>query len=441
MSRLLAIKGPASLVGEAFMPGDKSISHRVALLASIADGASCVRGFASSADCQSTLDCLKRLGVEIEREGGLVRIHGRGMRGFESRPDGVKLYAGNSGSTIRMLAGLLAAQPFTSEIDGDESIRRRPMKRVIDPLTKMGARIQARDGNYAPITISGGPLQAIDFHSPVASAQVKTAVMLAGLYAGGRTSVVEPAPSRNHTELMLKEFGAPVEMLFARAVAVSGCARLRPLEYRVAGDVSSAAFLVAGAAFLPGSRLTVKDVCLNPTRTAFLDVLEMLGARVERRNVYSLHGETVGDLYVEHSGPSGKADRVHLGGEIIANIIDEIPILAVAATQYEGTFEVREAGELRHKESDRVHAVVEAINALGGRAEEFEDGFSIRGPQRLRGGRVSTEGDHRIAMAFSIAGLMAEGETHIIGADSAAVSFPEFYDVLKQLAGEDRIVG
>jgi 3-phosphoshikimate 1-carboxyvinyltransferase len=362
------------------------------------------------------------------------------MVGFRPQSGRAKLYAGNSGSTIRMLAGLLSAQEFTSEIDGDESIRRRPMKRVIEPLSRMGAEIQAREGNYAPITISGGTLHAIDYISPIASAQVKTAVLLAGLYARGRTTIVEPAPSRNHTELMLKEFGAPIELLSEGSLAISRCSVLKPVEYTVPGDVSSAAFFIAGAASMPGSRLTIKEVGLNPTRIAFLDVLEMLGSRVERRNLRSRHGEIIGDLYVEHTVPSGGPSHVLLRGGIIANLIDEIPVLAVAATQHKGTFEVREAQELRLKESDRIRTVVDAVKTLGGNVEEFEDGFSIRGPQRLKGGRVSTRGDHRIAMAFSIAGLMAEADTEILDADSAAVSFPEFYDVLRRLAGEERIV-
>jgi 3-phosphoshikimate 1-carboxyvinyltransferase len=240
---------------------------------------------------------------------------------------------------------------------------------------------------------------------------------------------------------MLEEFGAPVELLSARGVAISHCRSLRPVEYTVPGDISSAAFFIAGAASIPGSRLTIKDVGLNPTRTAFLDVLEMLGARLERRNIRTRHGEIVGDIYVEHSVSSGGPSDVILRGEIMANLIDELPILAVAATQHEGTFEVRDAGELRLKESDRIRTVVEAINALGGSAEELEDGFRISGPRNLKGGRVSTRGDHRIAMAFSIAGLMSKDETEIVDADSAAVSFPEFYDVLRRLAGEEGIVG
>jgi 3-phosphoshikimate 1-carboxyvinyltransferase len=240
---------------------------------------------------------------------------------------------------------------------------------------------------------------------------------------------------------MLEEFGAPVERLSDCGVATGRCGSLRPVEYTVPGDVSSAAFFIAGAASIPGSRLTIKEVGLNPTRTAFLDILEMLGARVERRNLRSQHGEIVGDLSVEYSVCSGSPRHILLRGEIIANLIDEIPILAVAATQHEGTFEVREARELRLKESDRIRTVVDAIDALGGNVEEFEDGFRIRGPRRLKGGRVSTAGDHRIAMAFSIAGLMSEGETEILDADSAGVSFPEFYDVVRRLAGEERIVG
>ena len=439
MSRSTTVKGPASVSGSLTVPGDKSISHRVALLASIADGPSRITGFASSADCHATLDCIRRLGIDVEDTGAELLIHGKGLFGYSSNEPVVQLNAGNSGSTIRMISGLLAGQRFSSEITGDASLCRRPMARIIEPLSLMGARIATTATNFAPLTIHGQNLHSISYASPVASAQVKTCVLFAGLLAQGRTIVSEPALSRNHTELMLRKFGAVVEASSFGAVSVEGLNELTPLEYRVPGDVSSAAFFIAAASVLPDSDVVIRDVNLNPTRTAFVDVLKILGASVQTRNSRERHGELIGDVVVSSAQLRSEDGGTRLSGAIIPNIIDEIPILAVVATQVEGRVEVRDAKELRIKESDRIRTVADGIRSLGGEIEEFDDGFAISGPQRLSGGRVETAGDHRIAMAFAIAGLIAEGTTEIIDAGCASVSFPEFYESLALLTGPDSV--
>ena len=435
----IRINGPSAVRGAIRVPGDKSISHRVAMLASVAPGDSSITGFGSSADCQSTLECVRRLGIEVERAGATLIVKGQGLRGYGPAREPVKLDAGNSGSTIRMISGLLAGQRFTSEIDGDESLRRRPMNRIIEPLALMGATIEARDQNLAPLRIRGAALRPIRYASRVASAQVKTCVLFAGLYADGQTHFSEPAPSRNHTEVMLREFGARINSSRAGIgvdLSIEGGFELTPVEYHVPGDVSSAAFFIAAATLLPDSRLVINDVNLNPTRTAFIDVLNSLGANVISRNVRTVNGEPTGDLEVTNSALKAAQPSTVLAGRLIPNIIDEIPILAVAATQVEGRLEVRDARELRIKESDRVSTVASGIRAMGGEIEEFDDGFAIEGPQSLKGGRVETAGDHRIAMAFTIAGLIAEGTTEIIGADAAAVSFPEFYELIAAVTRE-----
>jgi len=440
MSRSMKVKGPARISGSLKVPGDKSISHRVALLASIARGASRITGFASSADCRATVDCIRKLGIVVHEDpvSGLV-IHGEGLFGYRPEQSIVHLDAGNSGSTIRMLSGLLAGQRFTSVITGDASLRRRPMARIIEPLGLMGARIEATAANLAPLTIHGRNLQSINYASPVASAQVKTCVLFAGLLAEGSTVVSEPAVSRNHTELMLREFGATVDDSKLGTVSVDGLRELTPLDYRVPGDLSSAAFFIAAASVLPDSSLVLREVNLNPTRTAFVDVLKELGANVITGDDRAQHGELVGDIVVSSARLRSARRGTLLSGAIIPNLIDEVPILAVVATQVEGRVEIRDARELRIKESDRIRTVAEGIRSLGGEIEEFEDGFAINGPQKLRGGRVKTAGDHRIAMAFAIAGLIAEGTTEIIDADCASVSFPEFYDSLAMLAGPDTV--
>jgi 3-phosphoshikimate 1-carboxyvinyltransferase len=412
------------------------------MLASVAQGTSRVEGFASSADCWATVGCVRELGIPVERDGEALLIHGRGLKGYDPPSGKAVLDAGNSGSTIRMISGLLAAQGFTSIIDGDESLRRRPMGRIIEPLSAMGGHIRARDGRFAPLEIQGRPLKAIDFSSPVASAQVKTCALFAGLYADGTTTFVEPSPSRNHTELMLGEFGARLKSSHAGGkpiLSVEGGAELRPVYYRVPGDFSSAAFFIAAATLLPGSELVVRRVSLNPSRTAFIDVLNGLGGNITRENAETVHGEAVGDLRIRSGRLNSGPDGALLSGGIIANLIDEVPILAVLGTQVEGRFEIRGARELRVKESDRITTVVRAIRAMRGEIEEFEDGFAVEGPQRLRGAAIETSGDHRIAMAFSVAGLLAEGSTDIIDADCASVSFPEFYDLLASLTGESAI--
>ncbi|HZM87347.1 MAG TPA: 3-phosphoshikimate 1-carboxyvinyltransferase [Blastocatellia bacterium] len=436
----MKVKGPARISGSLKVPGDKSISHRVALLASIARGASRITGFASSADCRATVDCIRKLGIVVHEDpvSGLV-IHGEGLFGYRPEQSIVHLDAGNSGSTIRMLSGLLAGQRFTSVITGDASLRRRPMARIIEPLGLMGARIEATAANLAPLTIHGRNLQSINYASPVASAQVKTCVLFAGLLAEGSTVVSEPAVSRNHTELMLREFGATVDDSKLGTVSVDGLRELTPLDYRVPGDLSSAAFFIAAASVLPDSSLVLREVNLNPTRTAFVDVLKELGANVITGDDRAQHGELVGDIVVSSARLRSARRDTLLSGAIIPNLIDEVPILAVVATQVEGRVEIRDARELRIKESDRIRTVAEGIRSLGGEIEEFEDGFAINGPQKLRGGRVKTAGDHRIAMAFAIAGLIAEGTTEIIDADCASVSFPEFYDSLAMLAGPDTV--
>jgi 3-phosphoshikimate 1-carboxyvinyltransferase len=438
MSRSITVKGRGAVSGALTVPGDKSISHRVALLASVARGASRIKGFASSADCAATLDCIKRLGIAVERSGDELVIDGRGLYGYLPARSAAELYAGNSGSTMRMMSGLLAAQSFKSVIDGDESLRRRPMRRIIEPLALMGARIEAREGGLAPLEITGGRLKPIEYESLVASAQVKSCVLLAGLYARGRTVFTEPLPTRDHTELMLKEFGAHITTSGARRarISIEGGAELNAVDYRVPGDPSSAAFFLAAATVLPGSNLRISGVNLNPTRTAFIDVLKSLGAKIATENHRTAHGEPVGDLVASASKLESASGGTLLAGEIIPALIDEIPILAVIATQARGRTEVRGAKELRVKESDRLRTVVDGLRAMGAQVEEFDDGFALAGPQYLTGARVETAGDHRIAMAFAIAGLIATGATEIIDSDCVAVSFPEFYDLLRRVAVE-----
>jgi 3-phosphoshikimate 1-carboxyvinyltransferase len=440
MSRSIRIKGLSPVNGILSIPGDKSISHRVAMLASVASGKSDIYGFATSADCRSTIDCIEGLGVKIEETRDRLTIHGCGPQRSYAEHGRVELNAGNSGSTMRMLSGLLAAQPFTSVLDGDSSLRRRPMRRIIEPLTLMGCRIAAREDRFAPLTIDGGPLDAIDYVSPVASAQVKTAILFAGLFANGRTIFREPAASRDHTELMLAEFGARFELSESNnQMSIEGGGGLNPVEYFVPGDVSSAAFFIAAATLLGDSQLIIKEVNLNPTRTAFIDILNKLGADICVENLAIRHKEPVGDLRIASAQLKSSGAVTLVDGETIPNIIDEIPILAVVGSQLDGRLEVRDARELRIKESDRIQSVVAAIKSLGGEIEEFEDGFAIEGPQRLTGAAVETAGDHRIAMAFTIAGLIAEGTTEIIDADCAAVSFPEFYELLDSITADGTV--
>lgn len=425
---MITVRPARALRGVARVPGDKSISHRVAMIAAISEGTTRVANYSASGDCQSTLDCLSALGVVI-RAGAEVEIEGVGLNGL--RPASRMLDAGNSGSTIRMLAGLLAGQPFETTITGDESLRSRPMRRIAVPLELMGASVSTTDGR-APLTIRGGNLKAIDYRMPIASAQVKTCTLFAGLYADGVSSVVEPAPTRNHTELMLREFGADVSVDGLR-VAVTGRPRLTARDYTVAGDISSAAFLIAAALLLPDSDLTVQNVGINSTRRAFIDLLRSWGADIELIDERRAHGEPVADLRVRSSSLRSDSSSRVLAGDLIANLIDEIPILAVLGARVEGGLLIRDASELRVKESDRICAVVDNLRAMGANVTEYEDGLEIADPQRLKGARLDSRHDHRIAMAFAVAGLIAEGETVIDGHECAAVSFPAFFDTLDSL--------
>jgi 3-phosphoshikimate 1-carboxyvinyltransferase len=399
------------------------------MLAALGAGPSRMFNYSSARDCQSTLDCLAALGVRIERSSAAIEIAGVGLRGLQAPAQ--TLDAGNSGTTIRLLAGILAGQPFASEITGDESIQRRPMRRVIEPLALMGARIEAIEGSFAPLRIAGGKLRAIEYAPPVASAQVKSCVLLAGLFAEGVTAVLEKTPTRNHTEVMLRECGVELrreQTAAGERLALAGGQSLQPLgEYTVAGDLSSAAFFIVAALLAPDAELRLQHIGINPSRTALLDVLRQIGGEIEVVNRRLAHGEPVADIVARSSKLKGK---LALRGAIIANLIDEIPILAVAATQLEGGLSVRDARELRVKESDRIRALVDNLRRMQIEVEEFDDGFQLKGKQTLRGARIDSCGDHRIAMAFAVAGLAAEGETAIINAEAAAVSLPEFYEML-----------
>jgi 3-phosphoshikimate 1-carboxyvinyltransferase len=418
----------ARILGGAQMPGDKSISHRYAMLAALAEGSSTLFNYSSADDCRRTLECLERLGVKIERDKNNVNIQGAGLDGLKS--PWRKLDAGNSGTTLRLLAGILAGQPFESTLTGDDSLRRRPMRRVIEPLTRMGARIQSAAGDLAPLTIRGGRLRALDYEPPVPSAQVKSAVLLAGLFADGVTSVSEAARTRDHTEIALGEFGAEVRRA-PRRVSVCGRPRLAARPLAIPGDLSSAMFFLAATLILPESNLLLRGVGLNPTRAAVLDFLAAMGAQVRPAQVSEQHGELVGDLLARSSGLTGGV----ICGDAPARMIDELPMLAVLGPFTEQGLEIRDAQELRVKESDRIAALAENLRHIGAEVEEFPDGLRVPGGQRqrLRGGEVHSRGDHRIAMAFAIAALGCNGPVTIHGAEAAAVSFPEFYDLLGSL--------
>ena len=423
------VRRTASLDGTVSLPADKSISHRSMLLSAIADGTSRIRNFPDSADPQSTRACVEQLGIETRRtDDGVMVVEGRGLRGW--RPPAAPLDCGNSGTTMRLLAGLLAGQRFGSVLTGDDSLRQRPMERVADPLNAMGARVGLRDG-CAPIRIRAARsgLNAIEYRLPVASAQVKSCVLLAGLYAGGTTTVIEPTPSRDHTERMLELEVDAVGGV--RHLRVEGGQPVPPQTWTVPGDFSGAAFFIVGATLVPDSELHLEGVGLNPSRTALLDVLDGMGADITVRNERTRGGEPMADLTVR----SADLSSVDVGGRLIPNLIDEIPILAVAAACAEGTTEIRDAHELRVKETDRLHAMAENLQALGADVTEREDGLVINGGgPNLLGATVRSFDDHRIAMAMGIAGLVAHGSTRILDAECARVSFPGFWRELQRLA-------
>jgi 3-phosphoshikimate 1-carboxyvinyltransferase len=422
------------------MPGDKSISHRAAFISALAEGTSRIRGFSTSADCNSTLSCLEALGVSVERDGASLLIGGPGINGLRApvRP----LDCGNSGTTMRLLAGILAGQDFESTLTGDESLLSRPMARIIEPLQMMGASISSQDGR-APLVIHGHkPLRAITYELLMASAQVKSSILLAGLNANGRTEVIENEVTRDHTERMLCEFGVSLETgnaeregENARFAAVQGSAQFRAREISIPGDVSSAAYFIAAAALLPGSSLQVSAVGVNPTRVLFLEQLRALGLDVEISEVREESNEPVGVVRVQGSDNQtslAKSDApLMIQGLIVPQLIDELPLLAVVGSQIEGGIEIRGAAELRVKESDRIATTAMNLKAMGATVEEFDDGLRVSGRARLRGAKIDPRGDHRIAMAFAVAGLLAEGETEIEGPECVAVSFPEFFDLLE----------
>lgn len=415
-----------TLAGRIRLPADKSIAHRAALLAALAHGPSEIVGFSDAADPQRTLACLRALGAEIEEREGSLHVGGRGLRGLAA-PSG-PLECGNSGTTMRLLAGLLAGQGFASTLTGDASLRARPMERLAEPLRRMGAEIALAEGGRAPVRIAGRPLRGIEFELPVASAQVKGAVLLAGLLAEGETTVIEPVPTRDHTERML---GLDVfEMGGRRHVSVEGG---RPVEaglWVVPRDFSAAAFFLVAGAIVPQSALEMKGVGLNPSRSALLDVLGAMGAPVEVRNERVRGREPIADLVVLNEGRG--LQGVSLGGALIPNLIDEIPVLAVAAACAEGRTEIRDAAELRVKETDRIAATAAFLRAMGAEVEELPDGLAIEGGRPLRGAEVESRGDHRIAMAAAVAALAADGPTTIRGAEAAAVSFPGFWNELRR---------
>jgi 3-phosphoshikimate 1-carboxyvinyltransferase len=415
--------------GSVELPGDKSISHRYAMLAGIAEGVSRLENYSTGADCASTLGCMRSLGVKWERNNGVIEVQGRG--GNLAAP-GAPLDCGNSGSTIRMLSGIVAAQNFSSEMIGDESLSRRPMERVIKPLTAMGAQI-ASQGGKPPLKISGGPLKAIDYKMPVASAQVKTCLLFAGLFAEGETRIEEPLRTRDHGEVALQAFGAQLERNGldgkGNEVRIRGGQKLRGIEARVPGDLSSAAFFLCAAALFPHSQLVIPHLLMNPTRARLLDILILMGLRISVTQLEELHGEMIGSLQVE----GGQLKGATIAGADSAALIDEIPVLAAIAPYTEQGIEVRDARELRVKESDRITAIAKSLHAMGAEVEEREDGLRIPGGQQLHGAEIDSFGDHRIAMAFAIAALRAKGETLIRGAEAAAISYPAFFQTLEEL--------
>jgi 3-phosphoshikimate 1-carboxyvinyltransferase len=416
-----------ALTGDVALPGDKSISHRYAMIAAIAEGTSRIANYSTGADCHSTLACLRGLGIDVETRGAEVVVHGKGLGGL--RAPAAELDAGNSGSTIRMLSGILAAQPFTTRIGGDESLSRRPMKRIIDPLARMGASISAREGQFPPLEIRGGPLQPIDYALPVASAQVKTCVLFAGLFAGGETTVREPVRSRDHTEIALGAFGADIRMA-PGAISVRGGRALSGLGPTVPADLSSAAFFLVAALLRPGSCLTIRNVGLNPTRSALLDFLSGMGARIRVLDSGSRNGELAGDIRVEYAPVRGGV----IEKAAAAALIDEIPVLAVLGAASEEGLTVRDARELRIKETDRIATVAENLRRMGVEVEEAPDGMVVPGRQRFKAAELDSFGDHRIAMAFAVAALAADGVSVIRNAEAASVSFPEFWETLGRVA-------
>ena len=415
-----------SLHGEITIPGDKSISHRAVMFGSLAEGTTEVTGFLRGADCLSTIDCFRRLGISIEDKGEQILIHGKGLHGL-SAPDQI-LDAGNSGTTTRLISGILSGQTFETTLTGDASIQKRPMGRIMEPLNQMGASITSLSGNgCAPLRIDGRPLHGIHYTTRVASAQVKSSILLAGLYADAPTSVTEPALSRNHSELMLNFFGAEVKTEDTTAT-IQPEPKLAGQKVQVPGDISSAAYFIAAGCITPDSEILIKNVGTNPTRDGILRVCEMMNADVTRLHENADSGEPTADLLVRTSSLKGCT----IEGALITTLIDELPVIAVMACFAEGTTVIRDAAELKVKESDRIAVMTENLTAMGARVTATHDGMIIEGGHPLHGAVIDSHLDHRIAMSFAIAALNADGETEIQGADCVNISYPEFYrDLLK----------
>ncbi len=422
------IRPAKNIYGSLRLPGDKSISHRYGMLAAFAEGTSKFSNFSTGADCASTLACMNGLGAKVDRsEEGIVAVTGVGGR--VQTPPG-DLDCGNSGSTMRMISGLLAAQEGAFTLVGDESLSRRPMKRIQAPLEQMGAQLTLTDG-HAPVHIEGRVLRPLDYATPVPSAQVKTCVLLAGLQTEGTTTVREAVRTRDHSELALRAFGATVERNLG-SVSIRGPQQLKAIEAAIPGDISSAAFFLCAAAIFPGSQLLLDGLGLNPTRATLLDVLTSLGLHVSVLNLEDKHSELIGTVQV--TAPAEGLGSTSVTGSLAAQLIDELPVLAAIAPYTRGGIRIRDAKELRVKESDRIALVVQNLRAMGAEVTEFEDGLDVPGGQILHGATIQSGGDHRIAMAFSVAALRAEGDSLIRGAEAAGISFPEFFELLDFVA-------
>ncbi len=423
----MIIKPAHSLKGEIHIPGDKSISHRSVMFGALANGMTEVTHFLQGADCLSTISCFQKLGIPIENTNGCIRIQGKGLHGL--RPPACVLDVGNSGTTMRLLSGILAGQPFSSTLNGDASIKKRPMKRIITQLREMGAAVSGADGtDCAPLFINGAPLHGIDYQSPVASAQVKSCILLAGLYADTKTSVTEPSLSRNHTELMLRSFGAEITCSDTTATILPD-AVLTGQKIDVPGDISSAAYFIAAALLVPNAEVLIHNVGVNPTRDGILRAAKAMNADITRLNEHQVSGEPVCDLLVRSSSLTATT----VEGSLIPTLIDEIPVLAVLAAYANGTTVIRDAAELKVKESNRIETIVSNLKKMGADVEATEDGMVIYGGKPLHCAEIDPHADHRIAMAFAVAALCAQGGAEILNAECASVSYPSFYKDLQSL--------
>nr|WP_302656078.1 3-phosphoshikimate 1-carboxyvinyltransferase [uncultured Agathobaculum sp.] len=415
------------LHGEITVPGDKSISHRAVMLGALANGTTHITGFLMGEDCLSTIDCFRKMGVSIDVSDKEVVVEGVGLHGLTA-PE-CELYTGNSGTTTRLLSGILAGQSFTSTMNGDATIQRRPMGRVMKPLREMGASIEGKDDNFCPLTMHPSELHGIEYRLPVASAQLKSAILLAGLYAEGQTTVIEPAPSRDHTERMFRALGVEIETN-GNAITLNPPEDLHAVDIAVPSDISSAAYFLVAGAIVPGSELTIKNVGVNPTRTGIIDVLRDMGADITESN-FREEAEPVCDLTVRYSRLHG----TEIGGAIIPRLIDELPVIAVAAAFAEGETVIRDAQELKVKESNRIASMVAELSKAGVDVEETDDGMIVRGGEKPHGASFETYKDHRIAMSLAILGLAAEGASRIDEPEVVAISYPDFFGTIEKLGG------